>query len=349
MQRVAWRLLEALDAQLPPKGPPWVLLCPRAGIQPRFRHIQVRSVGPRGINLHLWEQAVLPWAARDGLLLSLIGSAPWFGGPLACLIHDAAVFDRPQAYTRAFAAWYRLLFRRIGHRAEHLFTVSEFSQGRLALHLRMPAPSIKVVPNGADHLAAVTPAPALLHKLGLDGRTFFLAVASANPAKNLPTLQAAFAQVAQRHDVHLVIAGGGNPRVYAEDGAANTHPRILRVGPVDDTTLRTLYGSAVALVFPSLYEGFGLPPAEAMACGCPVITSDLPPMRDVCGPAARYVTATDPVSIALGIETLLTQPAERRRLQAAGLERAATLTWQHAATQLLHELGQSPHTRAFIT
>ena len=221
VQRVAWQLLAALDEQVPGTGRRWELLCPPGARLPRYRHIRVRTVGPAGLNLHAWEQFVLPWAARDGLLLSLIGSAPWFGGPLACLIHDAAVFDFPQAYTPRFAAWYRLLFGRIGRRSSRLLTVSEFSRERLAHHLRLSAGAIAVVRNGADHLLPVQPKPDLLTRLGLSGRPFFLAVASANPAKNLARLEAAFLQVAARWpQVRLVIAGGGNPRVYARQGKA---------------------------------------------------------------------------------------------------------------------------------
>jgi len=340
VQRVAWRLLEALDENAPCIPEPCVLLCPHSHRLPKLRYIEVRPVGPARLNLHLWEQCVLPWHARDGLLLSLIGSAPWFGGRLACMIHDAAVFENPQAYTSAFVQWYRRLFMRTARRAEQLFTVSEHAQLRLAAHLGVPTAQITVIPNGADHLMSVTPRASLVHELGLTDKPFFLAVASANPAKNIERLVEAFARLDARHDVRLIIVGGGNRRVYARQGAtaATLDPRIHHIGPADDAALRTLYGEAVALVFPSLYEGFGLPPAEAMACGCPVITSGIPPMTQVCGPAAAYVNPRDPASIAAAMEALLLAPQRRAEMRAAGLFRARDYTWATAGRRLLGAL-----------
>lgn len=341
VQRVAARLLAELDEQIPANGLPWVLLCPAGGRLPALKRIEVRPVGPAGFNLHAWEQLLLPWAARDGLLLSLIGSAPWFGGRLACMIHDAAVFDHPQSYTPAFMAWYRLQFRRTARRAPLLLTVSEFSRDRLAHHLGRSLQSITVVPNGGDHLQSVASDPSLIRELGLESRHYFLAVASANPAKNLARVEDAFKQLAERHDVHLVVAGGGNPRVYARGRADAVHPRVLRIGVAGDAALRALYGSAVALVFPSLYEGFGLPAVEAMSCGCPVITSELAPMTEVCGPAARYVVPTDTQAIAAVMEDLLLDPGQREVLRAAGFQRAGHFTWSGAAARILGEISRA--------
>ena len=117
---------------------------------------------------------------------------------------------------------------------------------------------------------------------------------------------------------------------------------MLRIGPADDATLRALYAQALALVFPSLYEGFGLPLAEAMTCGCPVITSAQAPMTEVCGPAALYADPLDEVELAEAMQVLLTQPAEVERLRTAGLARAAGMTWQASAAQLLQALDMAP-------
>lgn len=335
VQRVAARLLAELDEQIPAGHASWVLLCPAGGKTPTLKKIEVRPVGPASLNLHVWEQFFLPWAARDGFLLSLIGSAPWFGGRLACMIHDAAVFDHPHSYTPAFAAWYRHQFRRTARRAPLLLTVSDFSRDRLAHHLGRSRQSIRVVPNGSDHLQSVTADTGVLRDLGLEGRPYFLAVASTNPAKNLARVEDAFLQLAERHDVHLIVTGGGNPKVYAQRTSMAGHPRLLRIGVTDDAALRALYDSAVALVFPSLYEGFGLPMVEAMSSGCPVITSELEPMIQVCGNAAQYVVATDTQAIGAAMEGLLLDPEQRKRLRAAGLERAGQFTWSAAAARLL--------------
>ena len=135
VQRVATRLVQALDAQLPAGANHWVLLCPPGTEALPLARVEVRHVGTAGLPLHLWEQIVLPLAARGGWLLNLAGAAPYFARRQVCLLHDAAVFDHPEAYACAFVAWYRLLFRRLAGSAAKLLTVSAFSRARLALCL----------------------------------------------------------------------------------------------------------------------------------------------------------------------------------------------------------------------
>ncbi|WP_242402425.1 glycosyltransferase [Komagataeibacter kakiaceti] len=104
---------------------------------------------------------------------------------------------------------------------------------------------------------------------------------------------------------------------------------------VSDQELRALYGAAACFVFPSLYEGFGLPPVEAMACGCPVVAADIPVLHEICGPAALYADPLDPEAIARGVTYLLDTPAMAEDMRAAGLARAAGYTWDRAAQSLL--------------
>src|SRR4029453_5338043 len=114
VQRVAGQLLRALDALVPRDNEPhWVLLCPPGGGLPGLRRIQQRGGGPAGGPLPAWEQWSLPRAARGGLLLNVSGSAPCFSGRTAAMLHDAAVFDHPEAYSLAFSTWYRFMFARL--------------------------------------------------------------------------------------------------------------------------------------------------------------------------------------------------------------------------------------------
>jgi glycosyltransferase involved in cell wall biosynthesis len=341
VQRVAAQLTFALDAELAASparsASQWVLLCPPGAPVLPMARITVRHVGPAGLALHVWEQLVLPMAARHGLLVNLAGAAPFFARFQVCLLHDAAVFDHPEAYARAFVAWYRLLFRRLARRAAKLLTVSAFSRTRLALHLGLEASKFAVVPNGGDHLQAVAPDESVLARHGLAGSRFLLAVASANPTKNLAALVAAYARLPADPLRRLVIVGGSNPRVFAAS-AANDPPGVLRTGPIGDAELKALYGHATALVFPSLYEGFGLPPLEAMACGCPVAAAQAAAIPEVCGDAALYFDPHSVDAIAAALQHLLTDKALRERLRAAGLARAAAFRWSAAAATLRAEL-----------
>ena len=359
-ERFGRGVLLALDALLPP-GADWTLLHPPGAELPPLRRIRARAAGPAGLPPHAWEQAVLPAASRDGRLLNLAGSAPWLAARRSvCVIHDAAVFDRPQAYSRRFVAWYRLLFRHLAREAAGLVTVSSFARDRLAAALGTRGERWAVVPEGAEHLVAVESDAAALARLGLRPGRYLLAVASANPTKNLDRLVEAFGRLPRDDGLRLVLVGGRNDAVFAAGGgtvpasasAPNTAaatvgrvggsaaepPGVLRTGPVDDATLKALYLDAAALVFPSLYEGFGLPPLEAMALGCPVVAARAASLPEVCGDAALYVDPASTASIADGMRRVLEDAALRERLTAAGRARAATMTWRAAAERLLAAL-----------
>lgn len=344
VQRYAHELVVALDALLETQdaGGRFVLLCPRGAQPPQLRNIAVQITGGPRMPLHLWEQMVLPLAARRGRLLNLAGSAPVMAGQQACTLHDAAVFDRPEAYSPAFVIWYRFLFARLGRRAGWLITVSQFSRHRLALALGQPEARWHVVPGAPDHLEAVTARHDVLARLSLQPGQFLLAVASSNPNKNLPRLVQAFASLDPRPGLALVLVGGRNTRVFA-DTSPNADPLgVVRAGVLDDGELKALYQAARALVFPSLYEGFGLPPLEAMRCGCPAGVSAEGALPEVCGEAAFVLDAHDTARLASGLRRLLDDDDLCTRLRHLGLERTRPLDWKASARALLQALHSSP-------
>ena len=215
-----------------------------------------------------------------------------------------------------------------------------FSQVRLVASLGIGPARIGVVPNGGDHLTAVVPDPSILDRHGLRGRRFLLAVGSANPTKNLERLRAAFARLAD-DELQLVIVGGVNARVFADAGegrAAVAPSRVLNTGALGDPTLKALYQHALALVFPSMYEGFGLPPLEAMACGCPVAAAHAASLPEVCGDAALMFDPLSVDDIAMALRRLVDDAALRARLVQAGSAQAVRFTWDRSAAALLSEL-----------
>jgi len=342
VQRAASCLVAAIDGLLPP-GADWVLLCPRGHAAPALSAIRVREVGWRGQSLHLWEQVSLPLAARDGRLLSLAGSAPLLARRASAMIHDAAVFDRAEAYAPLFRHWYRFLFRQLAHRGVQLLTVSAFSRGRLAHALGVDERRIAVVPEGSDHLADVVPDERVLARLGLRSGAFLLAVASDNPTKNLPALVAAFARRRAAEPAQLVIVGGRNERVFSA-GAGQADPAgVVRAGPLSDPELKALYRNATALLFPSTYEGFGLPPLEAMACDCAVGAADAAAIPEVCGDAALYFDPASVEAMTASMEQLGTDAPLRESLRARGRSRAASFRWTNAARTLLATLAEGAH------
>jgi glycosyltransferase involved in cell wall biosynthesis len=339
VQRVAQELVAALDRRLlrGTSMPGCTLLLPPTGVPPTLARLPVRVVpGPR--RPHLWEQGALPRAARGALLLNLCGAAPaWFAGHQACVLHDAAVFDHPEAYSAAFVRWYRWLFRRHARRGTRLITVSAFSRGRLAAALGVPLERFAVIPLAADHMARASADSALLQAHGLDRMPFLLAVGSGNPTKRLDRLVRAWSGLG-RDNARLVIAGGLNPRVFAGAGLPAA-AGVVVLGPVDDAALKALYRAAAGLVFPSVYEGFGLPPLEAMACGCPVAAARTASLPEVCGDAALMFDPDDEAALAAAMRALLDDADLRRRLRASGLARAAGFRWDDSAAALLAALG----------
>ena len=332
--------------------PSWHVALPPGVAHPPWRRLQPWPVpAPWGLHsLHAWEQWALPRAARGALLLNLSGSAPWLGARTSvAMLHDAAVFEHPQAYTAAFVAWYRLLFRRLAQQAALVLTPSQFSAQRLAFHLGVPEARFRLQPLGADHLGRgmSTPAEAAsawpLPQLP-PGTPFLLAVGSRNPTKNLARVAQAFAQVsATRPQLHLVLVGEARATVFRSDGPNGSSallPRVHRLGRVDDGQLLALYRHARALIFPSLTEGFGLPPLEAMHAGCPVVASHHGALAEVCGDAALVVDPLSVDDIASAMQRVLDDGPLTARLQAAGRAQASRWRWAQAGCKLRRHVEQ---------
>jgi glycosyltransferase involved in cell wall biosynthesis len=174
----------------------------------------------------------------------------------------------------------------------------------------------------------------------LGRRPFVLAVSSLAPHKNLGTLVQAIGRIRHRHaDLDVVLAGARFDRVFGtgllpESGA-------IQVGYVSDAELKALYQSAACFVYPSLYEGFGLPPLEAMACGCPVVLSSAGALPEVGGNAVLYFDPNDPVALAAAVARVLDEPGLARQLCENGRARAAELTWDRCARQTFAAVEQA--------
>ena len=170
-------------------------------------------------------------------------------------------------------------------------------------------------------------APHLQTAQSRDSEPYFLFVGTIEPRKNVPALVDAWRIVRTRHAVNLVIAG----RRRSDAPHLTCEPGLIFAGEVPDDRLAELYSGAIACVYPSLYEGFGLPTLEAMQCGCPVITSTDSALVEVAGGAAIHVDATNIHTLATAMESLLTNADERTRRRDMGLARAAQFSWQRTA------------------
>jgi glycosyltransferase involved in cell wall biosynthesis len=336
VQRHSRELVRALDSSLESSGSGSafevsLLVPPDARPDLVLRRMEIRRVGRlRG---QLWEQLELPFYARGRLLLNLGNTAPVLASEQLLMIHDASVFAVPDAYAPGFGRWYRLMLPRWAAWARLVLTNSEFSRSELVRWLKIPKEKIRVVGGGHEHILRTAPDSSVLSRHGLGSRPYVLAVSSLSRNKNLEAVSAAIRLLGPA-GCDYVLAGPANPRVFGHSPEQSL-PNLIQLGYVSDGELRALYQRAACLVYPSRYEGFGFPPLEAMACGCPVIVSQTSSLPEVCGDAALYVDPEAPAQLAAAIRRVLCEEGLRAQLRVAGLERAQRWSWERCAADTL--------------
>jgi len=323
------RLVERSDPAV--GGLAFEVIAPRGTVS-EFKNIPLRQVGrSQG---QAWEQFELPRAvSRGDLLLSLCNTAPMAMRRQVVVIHDAATDAIPQSYSRTFRAWYRLLMPALGRRSATVLTVSEFSRKELARAFGVAPQKVRVVKEGGEHVLGVEPDASVLAENKIV-RPFVLAVSSMAVHKNFRLVLDAIGQF-EDLPFDVVIAGGANARVFGSDGVVGSNAGVKWVGYVSDAQLRALYEHAMCFVFPSLYEGFGIPPLEAMQCGCPVVVSNAASIPEVCGDAALYFDPHDASELAKILGRVAGDGALRDRLRASGRARASAFSWELGARQVL--------------
>jgi glycosyltransferase involved in cell wall biosynthesis len=293
-------------------------------------------------NVELVESGAPIYSLREQLELpsAIGGSADLFWAPhynvpvlqrrpLVVTIHDVLHLARPEfvpgLHRRLYA---HLLFRGALARARGVICGSAFTADEVVRLLGVPRARLRVVHYGVSPFWSQCADEARPHP-----RPYLLFVGNVKPHKNLVGLIDAFASLADEIPHDLVIVGKregfltGDPRVAAR--AAPLGDRVRFTGWIDDAAIRAHYRHADALVFPSFYEGFGLPPLEAMAGGCPVIVSRAASLPEACGDAALYCDPFRPADIAARIKQLLGDGVLRAELRERGLDRARSLRWDH--------------------
>lgn len=338
VQRYALELVRAMDAQLASESESgqsvrFELLAPAGELvhEPTLSKICLRRIGR--LSGQLWEQLELPIHSRGGLLFSPCNSTPLLKRRRVVTLHDAAVFTYPDAYSKAFSVWYRYLFKQICRSQAQVITVSEFSRSELIRQAGLRKNRSEVIHHGFEHVQRVRADTGILDRLELRDQPFALAVSSHNPTKNFDGLASALERL-NNPNFSVVVVGGRNSRIFANSSCR--WPSFVKLaGYVSDAELRALYESTVCFVFPSLYEGFGIPPLEALSCGAHVLAADIPPLREVYGSAVSYCDPKDPEAIASGLVDSMRRP---ERDEVAVAECLHRLTWERCARETINFL-----------
>jgi glycosyltransferase involved in cell wall biosynthesis len=244
------------------------------------------------------------------------------GPPRVVTIMDVQHRELPSMFSRG-ERWLRSwAYDDAARDADRVITISEHARQGIIELIGVPPERVEAIALGVDHERFQPDGPALA---GLPER-YIAYPANMWPHKNHERLLEAFAGV-RDHSLHLVLTG----QLYGHDDLLVGRERVHHLGHLPADEVAALYRGARALVFPSLFEGFGLPPLEAMACGTPVAASDRGALAEVCGDAALPFDPEDTAAIAEAIERVAEDDRLRTRLRGAGLERAAGYTWEATA------------------
>ncbi len=287
--------------------------------------LDVRCVGK--LTGHLWEQLELPlYLKRSDLLVNFCNTAPLLHRKKVVTVHDLAFLKQEKWHSFSFRVFYLFLIPRLLKTATRIITVSQTMKNEMMRLYKVSPERINVIYGAVSEDHDTYPIRQIDEK-------YLLFVGSMDPRKNLARLIAAFGHI-KTMDVKLKIVGGFEKSFRSSGIESNGNNRIEFLGRVDDNELVQLYSNAIGFVFPSLYEGFGLPPLEAMKRGCPVVGSDIDTLREIYGDAMLYFNPTDEVSIAEAIDTLCSSEALRMELIQRGKKQLESYSFEQSGVKL---------------
>jgi len=281
---------------------------------------------------HLWEQYDLPnYLRKNGYptLLNLCNTGPLYYGKIIVTIHDLAFLENPSWFSKSFYWFYKLLIPKLAKKAKRIFTVSQFSKQEIINKLHISPLKVDVIYNGVNESFSIPK--------GNCKDNFVMYVGSLDPRKNMIRLLTAAKQLPSELKVVVV---GGSAKSFAE----STSNELLTgnvefTGYVDDEVLHDLYSKAKAFVYPSLYEGFGIPPLEAQAMGVPILISNIPVFKEVFGDSALYCDPNSVESIGGGLKRIIgLSDSQREGLLEKGYENLEKYSWDQSALILYETL-----------
>lgn len=284
VQRYAIEVVKQLDKE---QNINFVMLCPDEKIENKLelKNIKIEKIGK--LKGQAWEQISLPlYIIKNGRkkLLSLCNLAPILY-PGYITIHDIGFKTHGEHLNWKFKNWYKIVTKLNIKRYKHIFTVSNFSKNEIIENYNIKPEKITVTYNSAEHLKNVKPNGDILKKLNLEGKEFYFSLGSKSPHKNHKYIE----KLAKNNQDKIFLVTGDNNKIFKEDSKDNIE-NIIYTGYLTDEEIVMLYKTCKAFIFPSLYEGFGIPPLEAMTVGSKnIIVSDIPVLREIYGNSVNYI------------------------------------------------------------
>jgi glycosyltransferase involved in cell wall biosynthesis len=298
------------------------------------KKLEVVTVG--NFNSHIWEQIELPLFLKSKgspLLINFCNTAPLFYSNQIVTIHDVIFHLHPEWFSSIFAKWYNYLIPKIAQKAKLVLTVSENAKTDICKYFNVPKESVSVIYNAVNESFQIP------NEDGLKKKPYILAVSSLDPRKNFENLIKAYLSL-DKIELDLIIVGAESasfPKHHLFEEVKNNQ-KIKFTGYVTDEELVRFYQEATLFVYPSLYEGFGIPPLEAMACGTPVIVANNSSLPEVCSDAAIYTNEHDYKDIAQKINLLIENIPLQQDLIQLGLKRVKCFSWDSSAEKVLLEI-----------
>lgn len=289
-----------------------------------LKNIAQKMVGQK--SGQLWEQLELPRELNRGRFdceLYLCNSMPFLSKRGVAVVHDVAPIAHPEFYSRLSGTYSRLMIRSIIERAKCLITVSHFSQAEIRRLFPKRHNAINVVGNAWQHMLRVKEDSQALSRFCLEPKSYCFSLSSLTKNKNLKWI----VETAQLNpDYEFVVAGGIDTRVFGQVDIPDSVPNVRYIGYVTDEEAKALMCSCKCFLFPTYYEGFGIPPMEALACGARIIVSDTAVMHEIYGKAAGYI---DPDIPCADIEAKIREGNQSARSDVLG-----AYSWAESAKKL---------------
>lgn len=330
VQRFASELSIKLKSML---GKDVIFLAPHNIIETELaKELEVRVIGKH--TGYYWEQIELPKYLRSigsPLLLSLCNVAPLMYANNIVAIHDIIWKKYPKTSSWKFRLVYSYMIPHLCKSARHIITVSEFSKNEISKAFNIPEKKFTVIYNAVDDRFNRNKDESLKHE------NYFLAVSTVKANKNFQAAVRAFNEFNKTHkECKLYIIGDTGHKNYKriDLGTLALNENFKLLGRVSDKDLIRYYSNAIAFLFPSLYEGFGIPPLEAQACQCPVISSNASSLPEVLGDSALFFDPNDIHAFAMQMEIVYTDLNLRTQLIEKGLKNVSRFSWKESAARV---------------